>query len=173
MLAHGLITRPITDLDFFTAAAGVQQAARAFGRLAQERGWTLALKRESQTYAHLGVYIPEPVEMDLAVDAAAIRPPTLTIAGPCYDQRELAGHKVLALFDRAEVRDLTDVYDLAQGFGSIVLLAEAHAIDDGFDQHVLAHMIRARLSQVTDAELPTNEPQKLRDFYSQWGTELE
>ncbi len=174
LLAHGLITRPTTDLDFFTAAAaGVQEAALAFAQVAAEQGWTVEIKRESQTYCHLVIYTPEAVEMDLAVDAAAIRPPTLTIAGPSYDQRELAGHKVLALFGRAEVRDLTDVYDLVQRFGSTALLAEAHAIDDGFDQRVLAHMIQARLSQVTDAELPTSDPKKLRDFYSQWCTELE
>jgi len=172
LLAQGLITRPTTDLDFFTAAEGVQSATQAFVQLAQGHGWTVTIKRESQTYTHMVVYTPDQVEMDLAVDAAALRPPTLTIAGPSYDQRELAGQKVLALFGRAEVRDLTDVYDLVQRFGSMAVLAEAHTIDDGFDEHVLAHMIRARLNQVTDAELRIKEPQTIRDFYADWCIEI-
>ncbi len=49
LLAHGLITRPTTDLDFFTAGAGVQEAALAFAQLAAEQGWTVEIKRESQT----------------------------------------------------------------------------------------------------------------------------
>ncbi len=44
LLAHGLITRPTTDLDFFTAAAaGVQEAALAFAQVAAEQGWTVEI----------------------------------------------------------------------------------------------------------------------------------
>jgi predicted nucleotidyltransferase component of viral defense system len=35
-------------------------------------------------------------------------------AGPTFALEELAGRKLLALFDRAEARDFADVYDIAQ-----------------------------------------------------------
>jgi len=52
-------------------------------------------------------------------------PASDTAAGPTLAPEELAGHKLLALFDRAAARDFVDVYLLAQRFGKQVLLARA------------------------------------------------
>ena len=87
---------------------------------------------------------------------------------------ELAGHKLLALFDRAAARDFADVYVLARLFGKNTLLARAAQIDAGFDHIVLAEMI-ATLDRFADDELPLpdgSSAAELRAFYEAWRTEL-
>lgn len=87
---------------------------------------------------------------------------------------ELAGHKLLALTDRAAARDLADVYVLAHRFGKDVLLARATRIDAGFGANVLAGMI-ATLDRFTDNEIPVPDGSsvaELRAFYAIWRSEL-
>lgn len=101
-------------------------------------------------------------------------PPSVTAAGPTLAPEELAGHKLLALFDRAAARDFADVYVLARRFGKDVLLARAAQIDAGFDTTVLAGMI-ATLERFTDSEIPLPDgltPAELRAFYATWRLEL-
>ena len=66
--------------------------------------------------------------VDLAVDAPPDQPGSVTIAGPTFSPEELAGRKVLALFDRAAARDFVDVYLLAQRSPKSLLLARAAEI---------------------------------------------
>lgn len=85
-----------------------------------------------------------------------------------------AGHKLLALFDRAAARNFADVYVLARPFGKAVLLARAAQIDGGFDVRVLADMI-ATLDRFADDELPVpggSSAAELRAFYAAWRSEL-
>ena len=56
-------------------------------------------------------------------------PASFTAAGPTLAPGELAGHKLLALFDRAAARDFADVYVLVSRFGKDMLLARAAQID--------------------------------------------
>ena len=93
------------------------------------------------------------VLVDLAVNAPPDLPPSATPAGPTLAPEELAGHKLLALFDRAAARDFADVYVLAHRFGKDVLLARAAQIDVGFDAEALAGMF-ATLDRFTDDEPP-------------------
>jgi hypothetical protein len=67
------------------------------------------------------------------VNAPPDFPASATAAGPTLAPEELAGHKLLALFDRAAARDFADVYVLASRFGKGVLLARAAQIDAVFD----------------------------------------
>ena len=69
----------------------------------------------------------------VGVDAPPDFPASSTAAGPTLAPEELAGRKLLALFDRAAARDFADVRLLAQRFGKDVLLARAAQIDAGFD----------------------------------------
>jgi predicted nucleotidyltransferase component of viral defense system len=62
--------------------------------------------------------------------------------GPTFDPEELAGRKVIALFDRAAARDFADVYTLPARFGKPLLLARATEIDLGFNRHIFADMLR-------------------------------
>jgi predicted nucleotidyltransferase component of viral defense system len=76
-----------------------------------------------------------------------------TATGPTLAPEELAGHKLLALFDRAAARDFADIYVLARRFGKAMLLARAAQIDADFDARVLADML-ATLDRFTDDEIP-------------------
>jgi predicted nucleotidyltransferase component of viral defense system len=101
-------------------------------------------------------------------------PASATPAGPTLAPEELAGHKLLALFDRAAARDFADIYVLARRFGKNVLLARAKQIDPGFDTKVLADMI-ATLDRFTDSEIPVPDGSsmpELRAFYAAWRSEL-
>ncbi len=108
------------------------------------------------------------VLVDLAVNAPPDLPASQTPAGPTLAPEELAGHKLLALFDRAAARDFADVYVLARLFGKDVLRARATQIDAGFDAKVLADMI-ATLDRFTDSEIPVSDgtsTAELRAFYA-------
>ena len=86
----------------------------------------------------------------------------------------LAGHKLLALFDRAAARDFADVYVLARRFGKDVLLARAAQVDAGLDTKVLADML-GTLDRFTDDEIPLPDRPlvaELRAFYASWRSEL-
>jgi hypothetical protein len=114
------------------------------------------------------------VLIDLAVNAPPDLPASATPAGPTLAPEELAGHKLLALFDRAAARDFADVYVLANRFGKDVLLARAIRIDAGFDASVLADMIAA-LDRFADDEIPVPDGSsvaELRAFYATWRSEL-
>jgi hypothetical protein len=114
------------------------------------------------------------VLVDLAVNAPPDLPASATAAGPTLAPEELAGHKLLALFDRAAARDFADVYVLVHRFGKDVLLARAAQIDSGFDAKVLAGMF-ATLDRFTDDEIPVpdgSSAAELRTFYATWRSEL-
>ena len=111
---------------------------------------------------------------DLAVDAPPDFPASLTAAGPTLAPEELAGRKLLALYDRAAARDFVDVYLLVSRFGKDVLLARAAQIDAGFDTKTLADMI-ATLDRFTDDEIPMPRGLPvfaLRAFFAAWRSEL-
>src|SRR6266550_4024666 len=85
---------------------------------------------------------PEDLLVDLALDSAPGRPASASIAGPTFAPDELAGRKVIALFDRAAARDFVDVYALSRRFTKTALLDLAREVDSGFDVHVFVDMLR-------------------------------
>lgn len=107
--AQQLTTRPTQDLDFFASPGhgDVPAARNALESAATTRGWQVTRIRDTATFCRLVVRGPENLVVDLALDAAPSRPPMLTFLGPTFDREELAGRKVVALFDRAEARDFT------------------------------------------------------------------
>jgi hypothetical protein len=177
LLAQHLTTRPTEDLDFFTAPErGHVPAARdALEGAARQQGWSTERIHDSDTFCRLIITGgAERVLIDLAVNAPPDSPASPTAAGPTLAPEELAGHKLLALFDRAAARDFADVYVLAHRFGKEVLLARAAQIDAGFAPRVLADML-ATLDRFTDSEIPLPDGSsagELRAFYSAWRSEL-
>jgi Nucleotidyl transferase AbiEii toxin, Type IV TA system len=176
LLAQHLTSRPTDDLDFFTAPerGHVPSARDELEAAARQRGWSVERIQDSDTFCRL-IIRSGTAEMlaDLAVDAPPGHPGSVTIAGPTFDPEELAGRKLLALFDRAAARDFVDVYLLAQRFPRDLLLARAAEIDAGFDTLVLAEMI-ATLARFTDADipLPGGAVSALRAFYEDWHSKL-
>ncbi len=177
LLAQHLTARPTEDLDFFTAPGrGHVLAARdALEAAVSQHGWSAQRIHDSDTFCRMVIRSADAgVLVDLAVNAPPDLPASETSAGPTLAPEELAGHKLLALFDRAAARDFSDVYVLAHRFGKDVLLARAAQIDTGFDANVLADMI-ASLDRFTDDELPVtgrSSAADLRAFYAAWRSEL-
>jgi predicted nucleotidyltransferase component of viral defense system len=177
LVAQHLTTRPTEDLDFFTAPeTGHVAAARdALEAASRERGWSTERIHDSGTFCRLVLRSSDgSVLVDLAVNAAPEFPASVTAAGPMLAPEELAGRKLLALFDRAAARDFADIYVLARRFGKAMLLARAAQIDAGFDARVLADML-ATLDRFTDDEIPLPDGSsvaELRAFYSTWRSEL-
>lgn len=177
LLAQHLTARPTEDLDFFTASErGHVPAARdALEAAARGRGWRTERIHDSDTFSRLIIHGDDGrVLVDLAVNAPPDLPASVTAAGPTLAPEELAGHKLLALYDRAAARDFADVYVLALRFGKHALLARAAQIDTGFDAKVLADMIAA-LDRFTDSEIPVPDGlsvAELRTFYATWHSQL-
>ena len=175
LVAAQLTTRPTQDLDFFTqpSVGSVTLARDDFEAAVKGRGWMVERIRDSETFCRLIVYGPEDLLVDLAVDSPPTGPPIMTFVGPTLDPVELAGRKLLALFDRAEARDFADVFVLAQRFGTQVLVEQGRLVDAGLDEQVLAAMMR-RLHRFVDDEIPI-EPETvptLREFFERWSSEL-
>src|SRR5262245_47190912 len=86
---------------------------------------------------------------------------------------ELAGRKIVALFDRGAARDFVDLFRLSQHFPKTELLARAAEIDPGFDRDVFADMINYldRYSE-TDLALGDVDVTELRNFFRLWRSEL-
>lgn len=175
LLAQHLTTRPTYDLDFFTRRGGadVPAALAALEAAAIARGWEVARLRETNTFARLMISGPDELTVDLAVDSAPGRPPVVTCVGPSFDPEELAGPKLVALFDRAEARDFSDVHVLAARYGKAALMERAAEVDPGFDAGVLAEMFGV-LNRIADKKLPVAaaDVPALRAFFAGWAAEL-
>lgn len=177
LLAQELTFRPTHDLDFFTApgAGDVGQARDAFVLAAGDRGWSVEHITAGDTFSRLLVHGPEELLVDLALEGPPELPASVSVAGPTFAPRELAGRKLLALFDRAAARDFVDVFSLAAIFSEHDLLTQAKEIDRGFDPQVLAAMMN-RLSVYSDADLlldpRVTDIARLRAFFAAWATRL-
>lgn len=175
LVASDLTARPTGDLDLFTHAPSESVAGGrdALVAAASARHWATTVIRDTPTFCRLVVHGPEDLLVDLAVDSPPASPPTMTVLGPTLAPLELAARKLLALFGRAEARDFTDVYVLAERFGKPALLALAGQIDPGFDERVLAEMLTT-LRRFSDDELPVDlaDVLAIREFFAAWATEL-
>ena len=174
LLAQHLTRRPTRDLDLFTRQPGdVVTAHIELERAASERGWSIQRIQDTPNFCRLVVHGSEDLLIDLALDSPPQQAATASFVGPTFAPEELAGRKLLALFDRAEARDFADVFTLSQIFSKDQLLAQAAALDTGFDRRYLAERL-ASLRRFDDSEVPL-EPQhlaELRAFFAAWRIEL-
>ncbi len=174
LIAQELSLRATQDLDFFTSAGeGDVAAARdSLEQVARDHGWTVRRVRVAPTFCRLVVSgREEELLVDIAVDSPPGLPPVVSLAGPTYDPEELAGRKVLALFDRAEARDFVDVYALAHRYGKPLLLERAAEVDVGFDIQVFMQMLGS-FDRFKDTDVPFDDVGALRRFFAAWHDEL-
>ena len=141
LAAQGLTDRPTQDLDLFTSPGHGLVADAMAGLQAA------------------------------AVDATPQGPATTSLAGPTLALEDLAGRKVVALFDVAEARDFADVHALANRYGKQPLFELAAATDAGFDTGVIADMLESH-ARFTDEEIPAPDVSAVRDFAAGWAVEL-
>jgi hypothetical protein len=175
LLAQHLTTRPTQDLDLFTRVGRctVADAREAFENASRSQNWSIRRVRDTGTFCRLIVSGDDELLVDLALDSPPNLPASPSIAGPTFGLEELAGRKLIALFDRAEARDFADVYILAQRYTPELLIRQAADIDPGFDSAVLATMI-GTLARFTDDEIPiaTHLITDLREFFHRWQAQL-
>lgn len=175
LAAHGLSGRPTEDFDAFTSrASDVTTACEAFTEAASTRGWRIYVIQASGTFVRLEVVGEDSLLVDIALDSAPGLPPVMSILGPTFAPEELAGRKLLALFDRAMPRDFVDVYVLAQRWEPRRLIELAKATDAGFELTMLLAAMR-QLDGFPDVDLPIaeSELEELRTFFRAWIAELE
>ena len=170
LVAQQLSSRPTQDLDFLTTRGDDVPAARdEFEAAAAGRGWAVIRVRDEPQFCRLQVHGPEDLLIDLIVDAPPDQPTAVSVLGPTLAPEDLAGRKLLALFDRAAPRDFVDVYTLAQHYGRALLIDRAGAVDLGFDLAHLATMM-GMLDRYTDEDLPLASEQvpRLRAYFADW-----
>ncbi len=177
MLAHGLVDRPTYDLDLFgTDPAALAPFATALTEALTGAGMSVSAGRVAPGYRQLIVTVgDETVLVELAHDAR-LWPASTLAAGAVLSIEELAADKTLALFGRAEPRDLVDVAALAASRGSEQLLVLAAAKDTGFDRAVLADAIRFAAAQpdsrFQNLGLSPADLTALREWAKSWYDEL-
>lgn len=176
LLATGLTSRPTQDLDFFgeMGQVNISEARKQFLRAATNRHWKCKVIQSDELFVRMHVKGTEEVLVDIAIDVAARFPSQISVLGPTFNHEELAGRKMLALFDRAEARDFADVFALAKHFSKELLLLRASELEVSLETEVLAAMMRS-LSRFSDDELPIDQSStdELRNFFAVWANELD
>jgi hypothetical protein len=170
LVAQHLSTRPTQDLDFLTTRGdGVPAARDEFEAAAAGRGWSITRIRDEPQFCRLQVHGPEDLLIDLIVDAPPNQPTAVSVLGPTLAPEDLAGRKLLALFDRAAPRDFVDVYTLAQRYGRELLIDRAGAVDLGFDVvHLATMMSMLDRYAADDLPLPAEQVHPMREYFRDW-----
>lgn len=180
LLALGAIDRPTRDIDAFVAArpetppgdVGPLVAALR-GRLAAE-GWTVTVDRELVTFARLvASREEEAVGVDLGVDSPPLFPLEEVNGLPVLSGPDLAARKVLAILDRAEGRDFTDLRALADRYSQAECIRWAQELDAGVRATDIASAF-TKLERLYDADFPCSsaDAPELRDWFDRWSTDL-
>lgn len=176
LVAVGLSERPTEDIDLFAPEASIPAAGEALGIAARALGWSVELVHDADTFRRLVIQMDDGTGtmVDLAQDAGPLAEPTITTVGPTYPAPELAARKVLALFDRAALRDFIDVDRVSGAYPRELLLETAGSIDEGFDVQVLAQMLSG-LDRFTDEQITAFgvEPAPLRERFRLWAAQLD
>jgi hypothetical protein len=176
LLASGLSTRPTQDLDFF-GSPGQVSVSLALGQFLdaiQQQDWDYELLGHTNDFARVRIIGSTELIVDLAIDVAPKFPVAQTPIGPVFSPLELAGRKLLALFDRAEARDFVDVYVLSKKFGNEMIFDAAAQIEVSINKQILARMMNA-LERFSDDELPIDhgEAVALRRHFANWAKVLD
>jgi hypothetical protein len=178
LLAAGVIDRPTRDVDAFVAArAGASPGdvhlllTELIPRL-EEEGWTVEVARSHQTFARLVTQKGSvTVDVDLAVDSPPLFPVVVIDGLPVLAAQDLAARKVLAILDRAEGRDYTDLRALADRFSRADCIVWAQQLDAGVSAAAIADAFD-RLHRLRDYEIPSDDVERLRQYFSTWREEL-
>lgn len=180
LLALGAIDRPTRDVDAFVAAKSeippgdVGPLVAALQERLIAEGWTVTVDRELVTFARLlAERADEAVEIDLAVDSPPMFPLELVDGLPVLAGQDLAARKVLAILDRVEGRDFTDLRVLADRYSQADAIGWALALDAGVSASDIASAFE-RIERLDNGELPCppEDVPHLREWYRRWADDL-
>jgi hypothetical protein len=179
LVALGVVDRLTRDLDAFIAAepgnppGDVRPLATSFTAALAAEGWTVELVRDHVTFARLLATLgEETIEVDLAVDSPPLFPLQQVDGIPALTAEDLAARKILAILDRTEGRDFTDLWALSTRLGRAECVGWAQQLDS-VSEHDIADAFH-RLKRLGDDELPCipAERQATRVWFTSWTTEL-
>ena len=113
LIVHGIVDRETRDLDFFSnSPEEVDRLLPSVEQALLDDSLVVERLQVAEGFAQLLVTsASETTTIDLAWDPRLL-PPTLTPEGPVLAEEEVAAGKVLALFARAEARDLSTYWHL-------------------------------------------------------------
>ena len=180
LVALGMVDRLTRDLDAFIAAepgnppGDVRPLAASFTDALANEGWTVELVRDHITFARLLATLDgETIELDLAVDSPPLFPLQQVDGIPTLTAEDLAARKILAILDRTEGRDFTDLWTLSTRLGRPQCLGWAQQLDVGVTEHDVADAF-ARLDRLGDDELPciAHERAAVRAWFASWISDL-
>lgn len=180
LVALGVIDRPTRDLDAFVAAhAGdppgdVGPLATALDAALIGSGWGVEVVRRHQTFVRLVASNgDESIEVDLAVDSPPTFPVQMVDGIPVLASQDLGARKVLAVLDRAEGRDFTDLWILAREHGRAEIIVWARQLDAGVTTGQIAAAFD-HLDRLHDDELPCEGPDRsaVRAWFASWSERL-
>lgn len=174
LVVHGAIERPTRDIDAFVAAkpqtppGDVTPLATQLQNALEAEAWTVVVIRHHQTFTRLvATKGQDSVEVDLAVDSPPLFPIEVVDGLPLLAARDLAARKILAIIDRAEGRDFTDLDSLQQQYGQGNCINWAQQLDSGLTTAAIADAF-TKISRLADSELPTSAPSATRACFSNW-----
>ena len=175
-----IVDRDTRDLDAFIAAkpgpkpGTVDLLSDAFTEAAQRAGWSHQTIRRHPTFCRFILQRDHDiVELDLAVDSPLLEPPRAVDGIPVLTPLDLAARKVLAIVDRLEARDYTDLYALAHLVGQQICIDSALAMDAGLGVSAIAEAFE-RVRRIPDDRFPdraTDAP-TTRRFFTTWSHDL-
>lgn len=175
LIAHQIIDRETPGVDIFGAPGADVAAARdAFLTLAEEISWTVETIKESDTFIRMQVSDgSETTLLDLAIDTPAPVQVINTDYGRVMSISELAGRKLMAIFDRAEARDFADVFCLRDHQTQNEMIEFCRSVDLGFSSLVLAEMFGA-IGRFRDEDipLPVSGVAECRRWFAAWALDL-
>lgn len=132
------------------------------------RDWSVDVIRQHQTFTRLlATKNDDNVEIDLAVDSPPLFPIEIVDGLPLLAAQDLAARKILAIIDRAEGRDFTDLDALQKQYGQSSCIDWAQQLDPGLTTSVIADAF-GKISRLDDTELPTPEPDTIRTSFANW-----
>lgn len=160
IVALGFVERLTRDLDAFVPASpgasvgNVANLAAALEVRLRADGWEVTEVRRHPTFCRLLVVGDTgSLEVDLAVDSPPMFDLVLVDGIPVLSPEDLAARKVLAVIDRAEGRDFTDLWALAHALGRETCVSLAMSLDSGIDRLAVAESFRL-IERLADDELP-------------------
>lgn len=178
LLVSGVIDRLTRDVDAFVAAqpgpapGDVRLLVDELVPALEHAGWTVDTVRLHETFARLvATKGGSTVDIDLAVDSPPLFPVDQVDGMPVLAPQDLAARKVLAILDRAEGRDFSDLRALADRFTRHDCIAWALALDAGVTSKAVADAFD-KLTRLRDHEIPADDPAAVRHVFAAWSVEL-
>jgi len=178
LVVHGAIDRPTRDIDAFVAAkpgtppGDVTPLASQLQDALITHGWAVTIVRDHETFTRLvATRTEDTVEIDLAVDSPRLFPTETIDDLPVLAAEDLAARKILAIIDRAEGRDFTDLDALQHQYGRGNCIKWAQQLDAGLTTPAIAHAF-GQIDRLDDNELPAPNPDAIRASFSNWILDL-